>query len=168
MKPFGYDDYKELLESFTAQVKDATGDNLISTVLYGSVARGAARLESDLDLLIILREAPDSYYERLGPFLGILKQMTKESAWLALQARGVMPYISLLILARKEAGHHHYIFLDMIKDGKVLFDQGGFFGARLKALDERLQELGSKKIYLEDGIARLAAWLTEHKARLHV
>lgn len=53
---------QSLLEKF--------GANLLTLVLFGSVARGTAKQESDIDLLIILKDAPDSYYRRLEPMAG--------------------------------------------------------------------------------------------------
>ena len=51
------------------------GDELITLVLYGSVARGQARPdESDVDLLIILRDASPVYYERLKPILEVQRR----------------------------------------------------------------------------------------------
>jgi predicted nucleotidyltransferase len=45
-------------------------------VLYGSVARGMATPESDIDLLVILRDASFDYFKRLQPLL---------EAWRALE-----------------------------------------------------------------------------------
>ncbi|MBU4373093.1 MAG: hypothetical protein KJ714_01360 [Euryarchaeota archaeon] len=42
------------------------------------------------------------------------------------------------------------IFLDMIDASVILYDKNGFFKNRLKELKDRLLELGSKKIVLED------------------
>lgn len=51
-----FSDYKSLLDSFVSLMKQSMGENLISIVLYGAVARDQATLESDVDLLLILKE----------------------------------------------------------------------------------------------------------------
>jgi predicted nucleotidyltransferase len=45
---------KEILEEFKEEVKELYGNRLRNIILYGSWARGEAKDESDIDLLIIL------------------------------------------------------------------------------------------------------------------
>ncbi len=52
-RTLGYGDYKPLLDRFVAILHGTLGSNLVSLVLYGSVARGAAGPQSDIDLLLI-------------------------------------------------------------------------------------------------------------------
>lgn len=66
----GYKDYKELLNRFKQLLLERFGANLLSLILFGSVARGTANQESDINLLIIMKDAPDSYYRRLEPVAG--------------------------------------------------------------------------------------------------
>lgn len=66
----GYKDYKGSLNKLKQLLLERFGANLISLVLFGSVARGTAKQESDIDLLIILKDAPDSYYRRFEPVAG--------------------------------------------------------------------------------------------------
>ena len=42
------------------------------------------------------------------------------------------------------------LFLDMLEDGRILFDRGAFFAGELAALKSRLDKLGSKRIW-KDG-----------------
>ena len=45
--------YKSLLEKLTKLLQKEFQDKLISVVLYGSVARGDNRKDSDIDLLLV-------------------------------------------------------------------------------------------------------------------
>lgn len=142
----GYEDYKEILIKFKQLLIERFGDNLISLVLYGSVARGAARDESDIDLLIILKDAPPSYYQRIEPVMDIelkLRKLTSETT-------GVTPIFSTIILSKEEAMESRNIFLDMIDDSIILYDKNDFFKSRLKELKKRLVHLGSKKVVLKN------------------
>jgi len=127
------------------------GDELIALMLYGSVARGQARPESDVDLLIILRDACPVYYERLKPILEVQRVLKSSPEANALRQRGLAPYLSYLILSEEEARKNRYVFLDMIEEARILYDREGFFAGRLQELKERLTALGSRKVYLENG-----------------
>jgi len=99
----GYSEYKRLLDLFVRHVQAVLKENVVSIVLYGSVARGEARPESDVDLLLILEETSPVYWERLQPLLSILRQLRRHSCWKVLEDQGIFPSLSVLILSR-EAG----------------------------------------------------------------
>ena len=48
--------YKELLNELLYKFKKVHEDNLVSLVLYGSIARGDFRKDSDIDLLLIFEK----------------------------------------------------------------------------------------------------------------
>ena len=48
--------HRALLDEIAAIVKAELGENLVELRLYGSVARGEAREESDLDLVAVVRK----------------------------------------------------------------------------------------------------------------
>jgi len=127
------------------------GDKLIALVLCGSVARGQARPKSDVDLLIILRDASPVYYERLKPILEVQRVLKSSPETNALRQRGLAPYLSYLIPSEEEAGKNRYVFPDMIEEARILYDREGFFATRLRELKERLTVLGSRKVYMENG-----------------
>ena len=145
-KTFSYAHYVLLLEHFVSLVQETMGGNLISIVLYGSVARGEAGPESDVDLLLILRNASSVYHERLQPMLPLLRQLRRQSDWPHLRAEGLVPEINVLILSQEEADQNRLLYLDMIEDARILVDRDNFFRNRLQKLQKRLQELGARKI----------------------
>jgi len=144
-------DYKPLIDRFVERVTSALGGELVSVVLYGSVARDEAGPRSDVDVLIVLEDPPASYRARLDPFLPILEQMRDEPAWHSMEATGIHPVLSTLILSRSEADQNRLIYLDMIEDAQILFDRDGFFAARLSKLAQRLEELGARKVRQNGG-----------------
>jgi predicted nucleotidyltransferase len=141
-----FSDYKPLLDSFVSLLRQSMGENLISIVLYGSVARDHATLESDVDLLLILKETSPVYFERLQTLLPILRKLRQDPSWKNLTNQGIYPDLSLLILSGEEANQNRLVYLDMIEDARVLVDRDKFFQNRLLILKKRLQELGAKKI----------------------
>jgi len=136
-------DHKQILNKFKRKLLARFKDDLISLVLFGSVARGTAKKESDIDMLIILKDAPDSYYERLKPVVDIELEMRKD-------VEGIPHIFSSMILSLDEAKQNRNIFLDMIDHSVILYDTKDFFKNRLSELKKRLDQLGSKKVLLDD------------------
>jgi hypothetical protein len=136
-------DYEQILNKFKRKLLTRFKDDLISLVLFGSVARGTARKESDIDVLIILKDAPDSYYERLKPVVDIELEMRKDVV-------GIPHIFSSMIFSLDEAKQNRNIFLDMIEHSIILYDTDNFFKNRLSELKNRLDQLGSKKVILDD------------------
>ncbi len=149
---FGFEFYKAILERFLELLKETFGDSFVSLVLYGSVARGDARVDSDIDLLLILRDPPNNYHRRLDQVLGVQSDLEREEVYKRMRQRlGIEPFLSHIILSREEAYENRYIYLDMVEDAKILYDRDNFFAQRLKLIKERLRELRSERVWLEDG-----------------
>ena len=110
-----------------------------------------AKLTSDIDLLIILHDSELTYLERLQPFLAIVQYLKKEISWQNWRTHAGEPYLSFLVVTEAEAQRNQYVFLDMVAEAIILKDTAGFFRTRLEELRHRLQELGSRKIYLANG-----------------
>jgi predicted nucleotidyltransferase len=53
------------LHELIDRLRDIEGDNLIKVSLYGSVARGDARVDSDTDVFILLRSANGDPIDRI-------------------------------------------------------------------------------------------------------
>ena len=121
-----YKDYEILLSQFKKLLIERLGDSVVSLILYGSVARGTAHMESDIDLLLILKDAPKVYYERLQPIVELEYELRKGEAYKELRLKGLMPCLSPIVLSQEEARENRYIFLDMIEDALILLDKGDF------------------------------------------
>lgn len=146
-----FKDYQRLLEVFKGLVLDNLKNSLISMVVYGSVARGEAKKGSDIDILIIQKDAPEAYYKRLQPVMDVLEKLKETSEYKTLEGKNITPYLSFLILSEGEAKENRYIYLDMIESSMVLYDREGFFEKKMEELRRRLKFLGSRKIVLPDG-----------------
>ncbi|MEM2843059.1 MAG: nucleotidyltransferase domain-containing protein [Candidatus Bathyarchaeia archaeon] len=121
-------------------------NNLQSVVVYGSVARGVARVDSDVDLLIIM-ESNESLSKRIDKFLKIefSNKISEELDWLYKKA--IDTHISFLPLNPKEAEAFPPILLDVINEGIVLFDDG-FYKELTKKKKEVLSKLKAKRVFL--------------------
>lgn len=138
--------FRPLLDAFVASARNAWGDQLVSIVLYGSVARGQPNTTSDVDILLVIRNAPLRYWKRLKPLAPIFRQLQQHPSWKALEAQGLYPTVNVLILSQAEARKPRPLYLDMVDEARLLVDQGGFFAHRLSTFRARMRRLGTRKI----------------------
>lgn len=120
------------------------GPRLHSLVLFGSVARGRSTARSDIDLLVIADGFPRSLRERRRPLL---------AAWSRVRARAGLPAVewNLVTKSPEEARCRSPLYLDIVEDGILLMDRADFFRTVLDGMRARMQELGSRRVFLDDG-----------------
>ena len=120
------------------------GPRLRSLVLFGSLARGQCTARSDIDLLVIAEGFPGSLVERRRPLL---------AAWSGARARQELPAVewNLVTKTPEEARFHSPLYLDIVEDGILLVDRARFFETVLDAMRSRMRELGSRRVFLDDG-----------------
>jgi len=137
--------FKELQDKLLEETKCFYGDQLVSFVIFGSVARETFRFNSDIDLLIISRNLPkgrmkrvtqfSTVEDRIKPFLELLKK------------EGINTYISAIFKTPQEVERGSLLFLDMVEDARILFDKNEFFKKWLEKFRSRLKELGAKRVW---------------------
>lgn len=127
-------------------VKTVYGDRLVSVVVYGSVARGTMRFDSDVDLLVVARDLPHGRFARVKEFEAAETLIEPELRRLAQQ--GVTTELSPVFKSPEAVEAGSPLFFDMVEDAKVLFDRDGFLAGRLERLRARMAELGSKRVWL--------------------
>lgn len=121
--------YFFILERIGERIRECFGDNLVSLVVFGSVAKGTFSPESDIDLLVILedykhkREEYVRLFECLEEFkeinpVIIKKGQLQESLWFLWDCQFI-----------------------------ILYDKNGFFSNFL----ERLKEFLKKNVVKKEG-----------------
>jgi|GEM_PF-90142 len=143
--------YARLLLLFAKGLLERYGDRILSIVLYGSVARGDASRESDLDLLLIVDGLPKSYSERVGELVSLEMDGSILEELKLLRKEGYFTDLSYLALTPDEAREFRPIFLDILADGIPLLDRGSFFDNLSRAYIERLASLGAKRLRSSNG-----------------
>ena len=120
------DKFREAADEFARRVAAELGDAVDSVVLYGSVARGDARAESDIDLLVI---APERGAVKETVF-GIADELTAQSGYANL--------IEEFCYGRDHFQEMRRIgspfILNVLSEGVALYDNGTFKAARERLL----------------------------------
>jgi predicted nucleotidyltransferase len=144
-----------LLADVTAQARHFYGDRLVSLVVFGSMGRGTARPDSDLDLLIIADDLPKGRIARVEEFAAVERALTPR----LVEGRraGFPTECSPVFKTPAEVRAGSPLFLDMVEDAKILHDRDGFFARARDGWRDRLARLGARRIW------RGNAWLWDLK-----
>lgn len=129
----------ELAHLFTDLVKKHLGNDLVSVVLFGSVATGHERPDSDVDILLVIKQLAHSRMERRK----ILDAVHAELDTLVLPYQ--RPFVSTILKTPDEALHVGPLYFDMVDRSLILYDQDGFFRNALAKVARRLQTLGAQR-----------------------
>ena len=152
--------YLKLANVLKEKLLEFYPQKLVSLALYGSVARGTARKDSDVDFFIVMRDISKDYFERNRMMRPVLHAVEKSSFYQDMIREGYDPYISYIVLSVEQAGETRPMYFDMVEDAILLYDDG-FLKNKFNQLKKRMQELGSKRVFLEDG-----SWYWELKPDL--
>jgi hypothetical protein len=147
------DHLKEGLEHFVDLLRSQWGEALVSVIVFGSYARGEAHSESDLDLLLIMKDLPKGRLTRRELIYQLEKRIGDQFA----------ATISTIILTPEEAQVVKPYYLGVLSGHFVLFDRDGFFVTVLQRLQRRLAELGSERCRDSEGYEY---WILKKDARL--
>ena len=136
--------YKSLLEKLTKFLQEEFQDKLISVVLYGSVARGDNRKDSDIDLLLVIKDLPKTITERIILFDKVERKLDDDI--MRLMDEGYYVTFSPILKTPEEAMRFSPIYIDMTEDAIILYDRNEFFRKVLEKTKKRLKELGFESL----------------------
>lgn len=142
--------YLPMLEFVLARLWEGFGERLRTVLLFGSVARGEARDESDIDLLVVADGMRPRYGDRVREVLDMLEGW--EGVKRSLGERfGVHPNLDLLLLDVMEVDISHPFYFDIVQEGVLLFDKAGFMAERLERLRAWMERVGAQRVQLPGG-----------------
>ncbi|MCS7135288.1 MAG: nucleotidyltransferase domain-containing protein [Candidatus Aenigmarchaeota archaeon] len=117
---------EKVLSEFVKACKKKFGNKLVSIVLFGSHARKTARKTSDVDLLVIVEDLPENFWER--------DRIAEEISWKFFKEDDI--YLEIVLSTKKDiknaAKHFNPIFLGILTGYKIIYDKNDFFEKILK------------------------------------
>ena len=113
--------HEKAINEFVKECKKKFGENLISVVLFGSVARGTATKYSDIDLLVVVKDLPADWRKRDKLLDDVVMNILLKH-----QLR-IFPIITTpkAIINSQEIGNP--LFYGILTGYKKLFDKNSFF-----------------------------------------
>jgi len=143
---FFSESHKEYLVKLIEKIKDYYGDRLISLVIFGSYARKENRLNSDLDILVILK-TDKSRSERIKEFVENI-EMPLEHLAQKLVDEGIFVDLSPVILSEEEAKLFNPLYLDMVEHSIIVVDKDNFIKKILDSVREQMEKWKSYKEFV--------------------
>jgi len=121
--------------------------SLSSFAVYGTVARGAARNDSDIDILVISNDFTGSLGLRAENLLKIEELVKNELDWL--RKKSLYTSLSFCPLREEEAENMPLLFLDLTEEAVILYDENRFLERVLTDFKARLLKLGAKRVFID-------------------
>jgi len=136
--------FNKIIESVGSNCVQFYEERLVSVAVFGSVAKGTMGPNSDIDLLLVVKELPHGRIARVTEFNEIEKAVSgtieRENSL------GITPTLSAVFKTPQEVLRGSPIFLDMTDTVRILIDQDNFLANYLNGLRERLNDMGAKRI----------------------
>ncbi len=134
---------QRLLGALLAACERCYGGRLRAVAVFGSVGRGTARPDSDVDVLVVAEDLPRGRLARVREFAAVERALVAEPGGEA----SPLPPLSPIFKTPAELEAGSPLLLDMIEDAVVLLDRGQVLSGRLDRLSARLQALGARRIW---------------------
>ena len=138
-------EFDRLLSEVLRAVQLYYNERLVTLAVFGSVARGTQRPDSDLDLLLVCDPLPAGRMRRIAEFRKVEEQL--ELLLKSLETMGITTTLSVVIKTPAEVQRGGLFYLDFIEDARLLYDKGNFFRGFLDQLRDRLSKLGARRVW---------------------
>lgn len=136
--------YEKLLAELAGAVTEVYGERLHALAIYGSVARGTMRPDSDVDLLLVAEPLPKGRLARVTEFDAVEARMQAPLA--EAKRHGVDAFLSPVFKTPAELHRGSFLFLDMTDQARILFDRDACLESYLADLAARLRAMGAQRI----------------------
>ncbi len=136
--------FERIVSALPSACRQVYGSRLRALAVFGSVARGTARPDSDIDLLLVVDDLPAGRTARMAEF----DRIEEDLAPLLARARsqGVTTSLSPVVKSPAELAGGSLLYLDMVDEARILVDDGGLLRRYLDDLGRRLAAMGARRV----------------------
>ena len=136
--------FEEIVQALPAACHAVYGDRLQAVAIYGSVARGTMRPDSDVDVLIVADALAGSRAARMDEFENVDRILAERMA--AARAAGVHTILIPVLKTPAELHAGSWLYLDMTDQARILYDPQQVLGDYLGDLARRLRAMGARRV----------------------
>lgn len=140
--------FQEVFERIVGGMRDGVeqvyGERLVSLAVFGSVATGTMRPDSDIDVLVVVDPLPEGRMARVREFERV--ERTVEPFLDAAARQGVHTILAPVFKTPNEVRRGSPLFLDMTHSVRILFDRDRFLTRYLADLGQKLEALGARRV----------------------
>jgi len=143
------DAFERIIVELPRACRQVYGQRLRALAVFGSVARGTPRPDSDIDLLLVVEDLPPGRRARMDEFEAVDRLL--DPLLSAAQAQGVYTTLSPILKTPLELDRGSLLDLDLIDEARILIDPDQVLQRHLQALSARLAALGARKVHRGGG-----------------
>lgn len=140
---------ESLLKKLVSQILDAYADNLQSLAIYGSYVNGTARLNSDLDLFIVLKKTL-SRRQELDYFYESIETPLEKDIFELYKKHKINLCLSPFIVSKFQAEYFNPLYLDMCENREIIYDKDDFLLMILEKVKHIKTQYNFKKSIVGD------------------
>lgn len=116
----------DILREYIAILKQRFQKRLLTVCLFGSCARGDWTLNSDIDLLVIVKKWTIPIWERIRQLIALKKVLREKPAYQAMFSSEFFFPISHYPLSDTDLKEFHPILMDVVFDGVILYQHQNY------------------------------------------
>lgn len=141
--------FDRIIEALPAACQAVYGERLKSLALFGSVARGTMRPDSDIDVFLVIEPLSENIIDRRREFEGVEERLSELFA----EARrvGVHTFLAPVIKTPAEMRQGSFLHLDLTDQARILYDPQSVLRSYLDDLAARLKAMGARRVYKGGG-----------------
>lgn len=141
--------FNNILAALLNACRQHYGARLVSVAVFGSVARGTMRPDSDIDLLLVVDGLPAGRMNRVREFMPVEEAVSGVLA--AAEKDNIHTSLSIVFKTPEELQRGSLLFLDMTDQAVILYDKENILRNYLDDLTRRLKAMGARRIYRRGG-----------------